>query len=121
METARAQAFPEERIWDELAEPAVEALLSAGLKLEAEKILGSMADVPALLERHLGELRAARGMEGPEALSLAARLARILTEASLRLLRKCLMGLRQVLGEEHPDTIAAADALKRFESRKLTA
>jgi hypothetical protein len=31
------------------------------------------------------------------------------------------MGLRQVLGEEHPDTIAAADALKRFESRKLTA
>lgn len=35
LETAQKQGFPEERIWLELAEPAVDALMAAGLELQA--------------------------------------------------------------------------------------
>src|ERR1039457_6966864 len=45
LEAARSQNVPEDRIWTELAQPAVDALLSAGLELEAESILARMSDV----------------------------------------------------------------------------
>src|ERR1035438_6929118 len=43
LENARAQNIPEERIWTELARPAVDALLSAGLELEADAILARLS------------------------------------------------------------------------------
>src|SRR5580692_11636087 len=53
LETARAQGFPEERIWTELAQPAVYALRSAGLEGETEAILMRMSDAREQLESRL--------------------------------------------------------------------
>lgn len=38
-------------------------------------------------------------------------------EGGLRLLHKCLLGRREVLGNNHPDTGATADLLTRFEAQ----
>ena len=38
-------------------------------------------------------------------------------DAAVRLLRKCLAGQRKVLGDNHPDTVAAAEFLSRLESQ----
>jgi Tetratricopeptide repeat len=35
-------------------------------------------------------------------------------EGAIRLLRKCLAGRRKVLGENHPDTLATAEYLKKL-------
>src|ERR1022692_4840461 len=80
LEAARAQNIPEERIWTELAEPAVDALGSAGLELEADAILARMSGAREQLERRLQELTSTRGPEDPEVLSLAERLARLLLD-----------------------------------------
>src|ERR1035438_3201322 len=80
LEAARAQNIPEGRIWAELAQPAVEALRSAGLELEAEAILASMPDARERLEHQLRELGATRGPDDPEVLSLTERLARLLLD-----------------------------------------
>src|SRR5260370_814828 len=53
LEAARAQDFPEERIWTELAQPAIDSLRSAGLELEADAILASTSDARVELERKL--------------------------------------------------------------------
>ncbi len=76
--SARAQNVPEERIGTELAQPAVDALLSTGLGLEADTILASTADSQKRFEQNLNELRSTRGPEDPEVLILTERLARLL-------------------------------------------
>jgi hypothetical protein len=78
LEAARAQNIPEERIWTELAEPAVDALMAAGLELEADGILARVSVVREALERKLEELRQTRGEEDPEVLALTGRLAGLL-------------------------------------------
>jgi hypothetical protein len=37
-------------------------------------------------------------------------------ESALQLLRQCLSGRHKVLGENHPDTVATAELLKRLEA-----
>jgi len=39
------------------------------------------------------------------------------TESGLQLLRKALDGRRQVLGEDHPDTIQTAELLAEYEAQ----
>jgi hypothetical protein len=39
-------------------------------------------------------------------------------EGAIRLLRKCLAGRRKVLGENHPDTVAAAENLSKLEEQQ---
>jgi len=51
--------------------------------------------------------------------NLAALLARTGDrEGAIRLLRKCLAGRRKVLGENHPDTVAAAENLSKLEEQQ---
>jgi hypothetical protein len=50
LEAARAQNIPEERIWTELAQPAIDGLRSAGLELEADAILARVSDWSARFE-----------------------------------------------------------------------
>jgi hypothetical protein len=54
LEAARAQSIPEERIWAELAQPAINALRSAGLAVETDAILARVSDTPDRLERQIG-------------------------------------------------------------------
>jgi tetratricopeptide (TPR) repeat protein len=110
LEAARAQNIPEERIWAELAEPAVDALMAAGLTLGAEAILARVSDARVSLERKLQELHQTRGAEDPEVLSLTGRLARLLRgqgdfTGARRLQEQVLEVSTRVLGEEHPDTL----------------
>jgi tetratricopeptide (TPR) repeat protein len=102
----------EERIWAELAKPAFDALLSAGLELEAEAILARVPDARGRLEHQLRELAATLGPEDPEVLSLTERLARLLmnrgdSAGARRLEERVLQVKARVLGDEHPDTLAA--------------
>ena len=104
-EAARAQNVPEERIWVELAQPAVDALLAAGLKLEAEAILARTPDARGAMERRLVELAAARGPEDSKVLSLIGRLASLLRDqgefaGARRLHEQVLEVITRVLGEE---------------------
>lgn len=113
---ARAQNVPEERIWAELAQPAVDALLAAGLELEAEDILARTPDARGALERNLLELAATLGPEDSEVLSLTGRLARLLGlqgdfAGARRLQEQVLEVMTRVLGEEHPDTLTAMNNL----------
>ena len=48
LDAARAQNIPEEQIWAKLAQPAVNALLSAGLELEARAIFLQTPDARAV-------------------------------------------------------------------------
>ncbi len=62
------------------------------------------------------------GGRHPNTLTAMNNLAASLFEASdreegLQLLRKCLQGRREVLGENHPDTIATAQLLTRLEAQ----
>jgi hypothetical protein len=116
LEAARAQNVPEERIWVELAEPAVSALRSAGLELEADDILARFSDTPGRLERQIQELSDTRRPEDPEVLALSHRLARILMDrgdyaGARRLGERVLEVRRRVLGEEHTDTLASMNNL----------
>jgi tetratricopeptide (TPR) repeat protein len=117
LEAARAQDFPEERIWVELAQPTVDALQSAGLEVEAETILMRMFGVRDLLERKLQELRTTReGEDDPEVLSLADRLARLLRDrgdfGGAREFQEQVLETRaRVLGEEHPETLRSMNNL----------
>ena len=113
---ARAQNVPEERIWAELAQPAVDALLAAGLELEAEDILARTPDARGALERKLLELAATLGPEDSEVLSLTGRLARLLGlqgdfTGARRLQEQVLEVMTRVLGEEHPDTLTSMNNL----------
>src|SRR5450755_1348415 len=56
LEAARSQSIPEERIWTELAQPAIEALLSAGLVREADDVLATVSNARERLEHQLSEL-----------------------------------------------------------------
>jgi tetratricopeptide (TPR) repeat protein len=110
LEAARAQNIPEERIWAELAQPAVDALRSAGLELEARSILARMPDARGELERKLQDLGSTRGPEDLEVLSLNERLAGLLSDqgdfaAARRLQEGVLAAKARLLGEEHPATI----------------
>jgi tetratricopeptide (TPR) repeat protein len=112
LETARAQNIPEERIWSELAEPAVDALQSAGLAFEAEAILARVSVVREALERKLEELRQTRGPEDPEVLTLTGRVARLLRgqgdlAAARQLQERVLEASTRALGEEHRDTLSS--------------
>jgi tetratricopeptide (TPR) repeat protein len=116
LEAARAQDVPEDRIWAELAQPAVDALLSAGLELEAEAILARMSDAREKLEHRIEELRSTRGPEDPEVLSVTGRLARLLTDqgdfaGARKLEERVLEVITRVLGEEHPDTLTSMNNL----------
>ncbi len=62
------------------------------------------------------------GEEHPNTLTSMNNLAVVLYESNnledaLRLLRKCLLGRRKVLGENHPDTLATAESLMRVEAQ----
>lgn len=112
LESARAQNVSEDRIWAELAQPALDALLSAGLEMEAEAILATVSTLREPLERRLLELRATRGPEDPDLLSIATRLARLLTiqgdfAGARRIQESALEGTTRVSGEEHPNTLVA--------------
>jgi hypothetical protein len=41
-------------------------------------------------------------------------------ESALALLRRCFDGRRKALGENHPDTLATAESLKRLEAQSAT-
>ena len=112
LEAARAQNIPEERIWVELAQPAVEALRSAGLELDADAILARTSDARGELERELRELVATRGSEDPEVLSLTSEAGPAFRNqgdfAGARRLQERVLEVRaRVLGEEHPDTLTS--------------
>src|ERR1022692_2030511 len=116
LEPARAQSIPEERIWTELAEPAVDALRSAGLGLEAVAILAGISGARGQFERRLQELTSTRGPEDPEVLSLTERLARLLMDqgdfaGARRLEERVLQARTRVLGQEHPDALASMSNL----------
>jgi tetratricopeptide (TPR) repeat protein len=116
LEAARAQNIPEERIWAELAQPAVDALRSAGLELEARSILVRMPDARGELERKLQDLGSTRGPEDLEVLSLNERLAGLLSDqgdfaAARRLQEGVLAAKARLLGEEHPDTLSSMNNL----------
>jgi tetratricopeptide (TPR) repeat protein len=115
-EAARAQNFPEERIWAELAQPAVEALRSTGLENETQAILMHMSGAGELLEGKLRELRAMRGSEDPEVLLLAERLAYLLRDqgnfaAARQLQEQVLEVMTRLLGEEDPSTLISMNNL----------
>jgi hypothetical protein len=42
-------------------------------------------------------------------------------EDAIRLLGKCLSGRRKVLGEDHPDTVATAEYLRKLEEQQQAA
>ncbi len=110
LDAARAQKIPEERILTELAQPAVDALQSAGLELEAADILARMPEAREDLERQIQELVASRGRDDPQVLWL--RLARLLHRqgdyAGARRIEESLLEVQTcVLGEEHLDTLTA--------------
>jgi tetratricopeptide (TPR) repeat protein len=116
LEAARAKNIPEDRIWTELAQPALDALLSAGLRLEAGAILALTSGARGALERSLEELVAARGPEDSAVLSATTRLARLLGDqgdfaGARRLQERVLEVSRRVLGEEHRDTLASMSNL----------
>src|ERR1017187_8308043 len=116
LEAARAQNVPEERIWAELAQPAVDALRSAGLELEADTMLTRVSGAREQLGQRIEELAATRGPENFEVLALTARLARLLRERgdfamARRLQERVLEARRSALGEEHPDALASTNNL----------
>jgi Tetratricopeptide repeat len=116
LEAARAQKFPEERIWTELAQPAVAALRSAGLEAEANAILGGVPDARRSLERDIEDLRAVRGAEDPAVLSLMERLSYLLRNqgdfaASRQLQEQRLEVSTRLLGEEDAGTLASMNNL----------
>jgi tetratricopeptide (TPR) repeat protein len=116
LETARARNFPEERIWAELAHPALDALMAAGLALEADAILRCTMGARESLERNLAELRAARGAEDPEVLVLADYLASLLRDQgsfveARQLQEQSLEINSRVLGEAHRDTLTSMENL----------
>ena len=118
LEAARAQNVPEDRIWSELAQPAVDALLAAGLEPEADDILARTSDARGALERQLEELVASRGPEDSDVLLLTSRLARLLWEqgdfaGAQRLHERVLDVTTRVLGEEHPDALTAMGSLAK--------
>ena len=126
MDAAQAQNIPEDRIWAELAHPAVEALLSAGLGGEAAHILVRTSGARGLLERRLEELVAVRGLEDAEVQSLAEGLAHLLGDqgdfAGAQRLQQQVLDVRaRLLGEEHPDTLGSMNNLaERLCGRKGT-
>src|ERR1019366_6817182 len=116
LEAARAQKIPEERIWVELAQPAVDALRSAGLEREARAIFLRMPDARGELERKLQDLGATRGPEDLEVRSLNERLAGLLSDqgdfaAARRLQEGVLEATTRVLGEENPAALASMNNL----------
>ncbi len=116
LEAARQQKIPEDRIWAELAQPAVDALQSAGLHLEADAILARTSDARGELERKLQELGAARGPEDSQVLSLTTRLALLLRDqgdfaGARRLLEQVVTMLTRLHGAENPDTLRSMNNL----------
>lgn len=116
LESARAQNVPEERIWTELAQPAVDALLSAGLTREADSLLASIPEARERLERALDDARAARGPEDISVLVLTNRVARLLAGQgdlveARRLQEGVLSAMARVLGEDHPETLISMNNL----------
>jgi len=113
---ARSKDVPEDRIWIDLAQPAVDALVSAGLQMEAEDILARASNAREQLEGKLQELRSARGPDDPEVLSLSGRLARLLKDqgdfsAARRIQEAVLESRSRAMGDEHPDTLASMNNL----------
>ncbi len=134
---AMIQSFPLERIWRDLAAPAVDALRRAGLEVEAK----------AIIEDQIAGLRAGREAEDPEVLRLTQRLATLLKDdeagaapgledkdpdsltsmhdlaitlwargdyAGARSIQERVLDVRtRVLGEEHPDTLTSMGNLAR--------
>lgn len=116
LEASRAQKLPEDRIWTELAQPAVEALLSSGLGREADAILASVSVARGTMERELQDLTASRGSEDLEVLALTGRLARLLSDqgdfaGARRLQEQVLEATKRAQGEERRDTLAAMNNL----------
>jgi hypothetical protein len=106
LEPSRAQNISEELIWQELGQPAVEALISAGLPLEAQAVLRRMPGIPRLLEERL------RVSEDPGSLSTATRLGRSLRSlgdlaASRRLLEASVEAAALLRGEKQTETATA--------------
>ena len=122
IEAARDGGFPEDRIWTELAEPAVEALQSAGLQLEADAILARTSGARERMRRELVTLREARGEDDPEVLWPTSLLARFLGDQGKfaggqsdgeQLLDYAMTLLRPLRGEEDPGTLRAFDNVAR--------
>ncbi len=116
LESARAQNVPEERIWTELAQPAVDALRSAGLEFEANRILASIPEARERLERNLDDVQSRRGRDDLEVMDLSEQLADLLGDqgdlAGARRLQERVVDVRtRVLGEEHPDTLNSMNNL----------
>ena len=104
-DAARQQNIPEQRIWLELAAPAVDALIAAGLIIEANAILAGVNVESATLEP--GE---------PERLAATERAAGLLSQqgqfSRARQLQESVLVRRvQLFGDHHPDSLLSMNNL----------
>jgi hypothetical protein len=115
-DAAQAQGIPPERIWRELAEPAVDALISAGLAQEANAIVMRAPNIRPELERMIEEIASTRGPEDHEVLTLKGGLARFLIDrgdsaGARKLQEEVLEVMTRVEGEEKPATLRSMNEL----------
>jgi tetratricopeptide (TPR) repeat protein len=115
-DAAQAQGIPQERIWRELAEPAVDALISAGLAQEAEAIVMRAPNIRPELERMIEKIASTRGAEDHEVLTLKGGLARFLIDrgdsaGARKLQEEVLEVMTRVEGEEKPATLRSMNEL----------
>jgi tetratricopeptide (TPR) repeat protein len=109
LEPALARNLPPERIW-ELGQPAVDALLAAGLLPEAQEILLRMPDFREMLARQIRDLRSAKGPEDLGVISLSRGLARALIDrgepnTARQLQEDVVRTATRILGQDHPTTL----------------
>ena len=80
---------------------------------------GDDAGARLILARTLDASRRARGEKHPDTLKYMYNMAFLMAdtedrEDAVRLLRECLLGRREVLGEDHPDTVDTVKFLRRL-------
>jgi len=111
---AQSEGVPALRIWTELAQPAIQALRSVGLRSEADRIAARMPEARAALEAKLRDIQLL-GIEGP-VFDLTAQLAGLLKHqgdltAALHLEEQVVAASTRVHGKAHPSTLSAIEEL----------
>src|SRR5579875_800877 len=78
LKLARERNVPDEEIWEELAWPAIETLMLAGLATEAYDLLAELPDAECRAEQALDRIKTSEGPLSLRALELERHLAAIL-------------------------------------------